>query len=60
MPDKMDINAGRIAKGEAMIEDVGQEIYEEILKVAHKKDNLTHLPHPVSNPKIIFTGCRRK
>lgn len=37
MSDNMDINAGRIVTGEAMIEDVGQEIYEEILKVAHGK-----------------------
>ncbi|MGA7414847.1 MAG: altronate dehydratase family protein [Bryobacteraceae bacterium] len=34
MPDNMDINAGRIADGEADIETVGCEIFEALLRVA--------------------------
>ena len=34
MPDNMDINAGRIADGEADIETVGREIFEALLRVA--------------------------
>jgi altronate hydrolase len=34
MPDDMDVNAGRIADGEASIEDVGREIFEFVLRVA--------------------------
>jgi altronate hydrolase len=35
MPEDMDVNAGRIADGEARIEEVGQEIYERLLRVAY-------------------------
>jgi altronate hydrolase len=34
MTGNMDINAGRIADGEATIEDVGREIFEKLLRVA--------------------------
>ncbi len=34
MRDNMDVNAGRIAEGEATIEDVGREIFEHLLRVA--------------------------
>jgi altronate hydrolase len=34
MRDNMDINAGRIADGEAAVEDVGREIFEMVLRVA--------------------------
>ena len=34
MPDNMDINAGRIADGDADIETVGREIFEALLRVA--------------------------
>ncbi len=34
MPDDMDINAGRIADGEASVEEVGREIYDFMLRVA--------------------------
>ena len=33
-PDIIDINAGRIAEGEATIESVGKEIFDMILAVA--------------------------
>jgi altronate hydrolase len=34
MTDNMDINAGRIADGEAMVPQVGREIFEMVLRVA--------------------------
>ena len=34
MTGNMDINAGRIADGEASIEDVGREIFEALLRIA--------------------------
>ena len=34
MKDNMDINAGRIAEGEATIQSVGQEIFDMVLRVA--------------------------
>jgi altronate hydrolase len=34
MRDNMDVNAGRIADGEAAIEDVGREIFDLLLRVA--------------------------
>jgi len=34
MPDNIDINAGRIADGEASIEQVGREIFDMLLRVA--------------------------
>ncbi len=34
MPGNMDINAGRIADGDATVEDVGLEIFETLLRVA--------------------------
>lgn len=34
MKDNMDINAGRIADGEASIEQVGREIFEALLRIA--------------------------
>jgi altronate hydrolase len=34
MRDNMDINAGRIADGEASVQEVGREIFETILRVA--------------------------
>ncbi len=34
MLDNMDINAGRIADGEASVEEVGREIFEMVLRVA--------------------------
>ncbi|MCA8999396.1 MAG: altronate dehydratase [Planctomycetaceae bacterium] len=34
MTDDMDINAGRILDGEATVEEVGQQIFEEIIAVA--------------------------
>ena len=34
MSDNMDINAGRIAEGEATVESVGREIFEMLLRVA--------------------------
>ena len=34
MTGNMDINAGRIADGEASIEEVGREIFEAVLRIA--------------------------
>lgn len=34
MTDNMDINAGRIAEGEASVQQVGKEIYDMVLRVA--------------------------
>jgi altronate hydrolase len=34
MPDNMDINAGTIADGTATVEEVGEEIFESLLRVA--------------------------
>jgi altronate hydrolase len=34
MRDNMDVNAGRIAEGEATVQDVGREIFDLILRVA--------------------------
>lgn len=34
MPDNIDINAGRIADGEATVAQIGREIFEEVLRVA--------------------------
>jgi altronate hydrolase len=34
MRDNMDINAGRIADGDASVDDVGREIYDMVLRVA--------------------------
>ncbi|MGI8959125.1 MAG: UxaA family hydrolase [Bryobacteraceae bacterium] len=34
MPDNMDVNAGRIADGSSTIEDVGQEIFDSLLRIA--------------------------
>ncbi len=34
MPEDMDINAGRIADGESSVEEVGQEIFQFLLRVA--------------------------
>jgi altronate hydrolase len=34
MRDNMDVNGGRIADGEAGIEDVGREIFNLLLRVA--------------------------
>jgi altronate hydrolase len=34
MSDNMDINAGRIADGEATVQDVGEEMFKLLLKVA--------------------------
>ena len=37
MEEDMDVNAGRILDGEATVEDIGSEIYSELLKVASGK-----------------------
>ena len=46
MKDNMDINAGRIAEGEATIEGVGKEIFDMVLRVASgertKAEDLGH------------------
>jgi altronate hydrolase len=34
MPDNMDVNAGRIADGSSTVEDVGQEIFDSLLRIA--------------------------
>ncbi len=34
MQDNMDVNAGRIADGEASVQEVGNEIFETLLRVA--------------------------
>jgi altronate hydrolase len=34
MTDNMDINAGRIADGEATVTQIGREIFEMVLRVA--------------------------
>jgi altronate hydrolase len=34
MPDNMDVNAGRIADGSSTVEDVGQEIFDFLLRIA--------------------------
>jgi altronate hydrolase len=34
MTDNMDVNAGRIADGEATVPEVGQEIFDLLLRVA--------------------------
>ncbi|MGH9585065.1 MAG: UxaA family hydrolase, partial [Bryobacteraceae bacterium] len=46
MPDNMDVNAGRIADGEATIEEVGREIFERLLRVASgEKTHAEELGH---------------
>jgi altronate dehydratase large subunit len=35
MKDNMDINAGAVLEGEATIQDMGKEIFEEITKVSN-------------------------
>lgn len=46
MMGNMDINAGRIADGEAVIEDVGREIFERLLRVASgEKTHAEELGH---------------
>lgn len=40
MSGNMDINAGRIADGEASVEDVGREIFETLLRVASGEKTL--------------------
>jgi altronate hydrolase len=34
MPDNMDVNAGRIADGSSTVDDVGQEIFDSLLRIA--------------------------
>jgi altronate hydrolase len=34
MKDNMDVNAGRIAEGEASVAEVGHEIFDALLRVA--------------------------
>jgi altronate hydrolase len=34
MRDNMDVNAGRIADGQASVSDIGEEIFELFLRVA--------------------------
>jgi altronate hydrolase len=34
MRDNMDVNAGRIAEGEATVGEVGHEIFDQLLRVA--------------------------
>jgi altronate dehydratase len=34
MRDNMDVNAGRIADGEATVQEVGREIFEMVVRVA--------------------------
>lgn len=43
MSDDMDINAGKILKGEATIEEVGEEIFERILQVASGASSCSEL-----------------
>ena len=37
MEDDMDYNAGRVMDGEITLEQAGQEIYQEVLKIAGGK-----------------------
>ena len=51
--DLMDVNAGRIASGEASIADVGQELFEMILAVASGKK--TWAEHwKIHNSLVLF------
>jgi galactarate dehydratase len=51
--DLMDVNAGRIATGEATIEEVGQELFQLILDVASGKK--TWAEHwKLHNPLALF------
>lgn len=53
-PDVIDIDAGRIAEGEASIEEVGREIYNAIIEVASgRKKTWTDL-HGLYNDLVLF------
>jgi galactarate dehydratase len=52
--DLMDVNAGRIATGEASIEDVGQELFELILDVASGRKKTWAEHWKLHNPLALF------
>lgn len=52
--DLMDVNAGRIATGEATIEDVGRELFELILEVASGRKQTWAEHWKLNNPLALF------
>jgi len=52
--DLMDVNAGRIASGEATIEDVGRELFELILDVASGRKQTWAEQWKLHNPLALF------
>lgn len=46
MPDNMDVNAGRIADGDASVEEIGSEIFDRLLRIASgEKTHAEQLGH---------------
>ncbi|MEJ7606846.1 MAG: altronate dehydratase family protein [Bryobacteraceae bacterium] len=69
MRDNMDINAGRIAEGEATVPEIGREIFEMLLRVASGDRTCARLGHkefvpwrigPVSSEGPGQTGSRSR
>ena len=52
--DLMDVNAGRIASGEASIEDVGRELFQLILDVASGRKKTWAEQWKLHNPLALF------
>ena len=52
--DLMDLNAGRIATGEASIEEVGRELFELILEVASGRRKTWAEQWKLQNPLVLF------
>lgn len=53
-PDLIDVNAGRIATGEASVEDIGQELFMEIIDVASGRKQSFAEKHGIYNDLCIF------
>lgn len=52
--DLMDVNAGRIATGEATIEDVGWELFRLMLDVASGRKKTWAEHHKLHNSLVLF------
>jgi galactarate dehydratase len=51
--DLIDLNAGRIADGKASIEDVGWELFHQMLEVASGRRTWAEL-HGLANALVLF------
>jgi galactarate dehydratase len=52
--DLMDLNAGRIADGEATIEDMGWELFRLMLEVASGRQKTWAEQHRLHNALVLF------